>query len=197
MTETTNLRFRIDNARVDWPELFVGKQFKAGEGKYRCGAQLIVGPDHPQYKQINAAVDEAAKTKWKDKATAMLKACRAKDNVCFRDGDLKVKAPDGYAGNWVLSSNCKGGDTEAECEKPKVYDGFRNLVTDAAKNPIYRGCYVNAVVEFYGDDRYDAGVFCKLVGIQFRKDGDAFGSAPARPDDFEEMTDGANAADMV
>ena len=45
MTTTTNpTRFRIDNARVDWPELFEGKQFN-GEGKFRCGAQLIVPPD--------------------------------------------------------------------------------------------------------------------------------------------------------
>lgn len=196
MSTTTNLRFRIDNARVDWPELFVGKQFN-GEGKFRCGAQLIIPPNHPQFAQINAAIEEAAKVKWKDKAPAMMKAIRAKDGVCLRDGDLKVKAPDGYAGNWVLSANCKGGDTEAECDKPTVYDQYRNKVTEASKNPIYRGCYVNAVVEFYADDRYSAGVFCKLVGIQFRKDGDAFGSAPARADDFEEMTEGADAADMI
>ena len=85
---------------------------------------------------------------------------------------------------------------EPECEKPTVYDGFRNKVTEASKNPIYRGCYVNAVVEFYGDDRYSAGVFCKLVGIQFRKDGDAFGSAPARADDFD-VVEGAEAEDFA
>lgn len=196
MTTTNPLRFRLDNVRADWPELFKGKQFN-GEGKYRCGAQLLLAPTHPQFKQVEAAIEEAAKTKWKDKAAAMLKAIRAKDGVCLRDGDLKVKASDGYAGNFALSANCKGGDTEAECDKPTVYNAAREKVTDAKDNPIYRGCYVNAVVEFYGDDRFSAGVFCKLVGIQFRKDGDAFGSAPARADDFEEMTEGADAGDMI
>lgn len=196
MTTATPTRFRIDNVRCDWPELFVGKQFN-GEGKYRCGSQLIVPPEHPQFAQIEGAIDEAAKLKWKDKAAQTMKIARAKDNICFRDGDLKAKAPEGYAGNWVLSANCKGGDTEAECDKPTVYDVYRNKVTEASKNPIYRGCYVNALVEFYADSRFGDGVFCKLVGIQFRRDGDAFGSAPARADDFEDVTEGAGADDIA
>lgn len=196
MSTTTNTRFRLDNVRVDWPELFKGKQFN-GEGKFRCGATLILGPDHPQFKQVQTAIDEAAKVKWKDKAPAMLKAARAKDNVAFRDGDLKTKAADGYAGNWYVSANCKGGDSEPECDKPTVYDAQRNRVTDPSQNPIYRGCYANALVEFYADDRYGQGVFAKLVGIQFRRDGDAFGSAPARADDFEDVAEGAEANDFV
>ena len=193
---TTQTRFRLDNVRVDWPNLFKGEQYQ-GTGKYRCGAQLLVPTDHPQFKQVEAAIDEAAKTKWKDKAAATLKAARAKDNVAFRDGATKLKAPEGYEGCWILSANCKGGDTEAECDKPTVYTADRAKVTNAADNPIYRGCYVNAVVEIYADDRYGAGVFAKLVGIQFRRDGDAFGSAPARADDFEDVAAGADADDMI
>lgn len=195
-TDTQNLRFRIDNVRVDWPTLFKGEQYQ-GNGKYRCGATLIIGPDHPQFKQVNAAIDEAAKVKWKDKAAKTLAAARAKDNVCLRDGDMKTKAPDGYEGNWYISANCQGGDTEAECVKPTVLDAARNKVTNPQDNPIYRGCYVNALVEFYGDSRYGDGVFCKLVGIQFAREGDAFGSAPARTDDFEDVSQGANAEDFA
>jgi hypothetical protein len=186
MSTTNTPRFRLDNVRVDWPELFKGKQFN-GAGKYRCGAQLLIAPTHPQYKQVNEAIDAAGKRKWKDKWPAMEKAIRAKDGICLRDGDLKVKAPEGYAGHWILSANCKGGDTEAECEKPSVYAADRTKITNPNENPIYRGCRVNAVVEFYGDDRYSAGVFCKLVGIQFAGDGEVFGSAPARADDFEDV----------
>lgn len=193
---TIDTRFRLDNVRVDWPELFKGKQFN-GEGKFRCGATLIVPNDHPQFKQINAAIEEAAKIKWKDKATATLKSARAKDNIAFRDGDLKTKAPDGYENAWYLSANCKGGDTEAECDKPTVYAADRTKITNPADSPIYRGCYVNAVVEIYADDRFGAGVFAKLVGIQFRKDGDAFGSAPARADDFEDVAAGSDADDLI
>lgn len=189
-TTNTPTRFRLDNVRCDWPELFVGKQFN-GEGKFRCGITLILPPSHPQFGQVKAAIEEAAKVKWREKAPALLKAAQAKDNIALRDGDLKVKAADGYAGNFYISANCRGGDTEEQCEKPAVYDAARTKVTEASKNPIYRGCYVNAVVEFYADDRYGHGVFAKLVGVQFRADGDAFGSAPARADDFEDLSEGA------
>lgn len=194
-TPNTNpLRFRIDNVRVDWPELFTGKQFN-GTGNYRCGAQLIIEPDHPQFKQVENAIEKAAADKWKDKAASRLKGARLKDNVALRDGDAKAKF-DGYAGNYYISASCKGDDEEAKCEKPTVYDKFRNVVTEARQNPIYRGCYVNALVEFYAMDQYGDQVNCKLIGIQFRRDGDAFGSAPARADDFEDVTDGADAGDF-
>lgn len=194
-TPANPLRFRLDNVRVAFPVLFKGEQFN-GEGKYRCGASLLLPPDHPQMKQVEAAIEHAAKEKWKDKAPANLKAARSKDKVCLRDGDTKPKY-DGFPGNFYLSANCAGGDTEPECKKPTVMDVARNKVTDPAKNPIYSGCYVNALVEFYADDRFGAGVNCSLVGIQFRKDGDAFGSAPAREDEFEDVSEGATADDLA
>lgn len=195
-TTNTPTRFRLDNVRVDWPNLFKGEQYQ-GTGSYRCGATLILGTDHPQYKQVEAAIDEAAKAKWKDKWQARLKVARAKDSVALRDGDLKAAKSEGYAGNFYISAACKGGDTEAEAEKPTVYDAQRNRVTDPSQNPIYRGCFVNALVEFYAMDQYGDQINCKLVGIQFRKDGDAFGSAPARADDFEDVAEGADASGFV
>lgn len=192
--ETNPLRFRLDNVRVDWPELFFGKQFN-GTGQYRCGAQLIIEPTHPQFKQVETAITAAAREKWKDKFEARLKGARLKDNVCLRDGDAKAKF-DGYSGNWYISASCKGDDDEAKCVKPTVYDRFRAVVKDAKDNPIYRGCYVNALIEVYAMDQYGDQVNCKLIGIQFRRDGDAFGSAPARADDFEDVAEGADAAEF-
>lgn len=194
MTTPSNLRFRIDGVRASFPVLFKGEQFQ-GEGKFRCGVSLIIDPLHPQIKRINAGIDEAAALKWKDKAAATMKAVRAKDKLCLRDGDLKAKY-DGYEGNLILSANCQGGDTEAECVKPQVYDAATQPVSEAGKNPIYSGCYVNALVEFYADSRFGDGVFCKLVGIQFAKDGDAFGSAKANANDFEAMA-GADAGEFA
>lgn len=194
MTES-NLRFRINGARASFPVLFKGEQFQA-TGKFRCGTSLIIAPDHPQMKRILAGIEEAATAKWKDKAASTMKGVRAKDKVCLRDGDLKAKY-DGYEGNMILSANCQGGDTEGECIKPQVYDQQRVAITDPAKNPVYSGCYVNAVVEFYADSRYGDGVFCKLVGIQFDHDGDAFGSAKANANDFEDVTAGADAEEFA
>lgn len=199
---TVQTRFRLDTVRVDWHDLFEGKQFKEGEGKFRCGAIVIVPKDHPQFKLVCAAVEEAAAVKWKDKAAAKLKSARwpspgPKDPICFKDAEHKAKDSDGYEGAFYLSANCEGNDIEAKCMKPKVFGADKTVITDPAENPIYRGCYVNALVELYADDRYSAGVFCKLLGIQFSRDGDAFGSAPVREDDFDNIAAGADADDMV
>lgn len=200
-TPNTNpLRFRLDNVRVDWPELFFGKQFN-GTGQYRCGATLLIEPSHPQFKQVENAIKQAAQEKWKDKWEARLKGARLKDNVCLRDGDAKSKY-DGYGGNFYVTASCKGNDVEELCVKPTVYDKGRNEVPTAlvregkARNLIYRGCYVNALIEVYAMDQYGDQVNAKLVGIQFRADGDAFGSAPARADDFEDVAEGASADDF-
>jgi hypothetical protein len=213
MTTPNPLRFRIDNVRASFPVLFKGEQFQ-GTGSFRCGVSLIIPPDHPQLAQINAAIEEAARVKWKDKAALTLKGARAKDKVCLRDGDYKSKY-DGHAGNWILGANCPGGETEAECAKPSVFDKLRREYVSADRwatlnekerqtfmherqCPIYSGCYVSALVEFYADSRYGDGVFCKLVGIQFYGDGDAFsGGAPASADEFDTVTEGADASDFA
>lgn len=197
-TPSNPLRFRIDDVRIAFPNLFKGEQFN-GEGKFRCGASLLLPPDHPQMKQVRAAIEKAMQDKWgKDPKVlaANKKAAESKDKICLRDGDLKPKY-DGFAGNFYLSANCPGGDTEPECAKPTVFDANRVKVTDAGKNPIYPGCYVNALVEFYADERFGSAVNCTLSGVQFRRDGDAFGTAPAREDDFEDVTEGATADDLA
>lgn len=191
----SNTRFLLKNVRASFPVLFKGEQFQ-GTGNFRCGTSLIVPPDHPQLATINAGIEEAAALKWKDKAAVTLKAARAKDKLCLRDGDLKAKY-DGYEGNLILSANCQGGDTEAECVKPQVFTAARVEVSDSAKNPIYSGCYVNALIELYADSRFGDGVFCKLVGIQFDHDGDAFGTAKAKADDFEAVSNGASAEEFA
>lgn len=195
-TNTNPLRFRLNRVRCDWPELFVGKQYN-GAGNYRCGSTLILDGSHPQLKQVEAAIDLAAAEKWKDKAAVRLKGARMKDNVCLRDGALKAAKSEGYEGNFYVTASCKGSEIEEQCVKPDVYDAQRNKITDPKLNPIYRGCYVNALIEVYAMDQYGDQVNCKLVGIQFAADGDAFGSAPARPDDFEDVSAGSDAGEFV
>ena len=52
MSDTNNsLRFRLDNVRVAFPTLFKGEQFN-GEGKFRCGAQLLLAPDEDRFTEL-------------------------------------------------------------------------------------------------------------------------------------------------
>ena len=185
-------KIRINNVRIAFPNLYTPRQFQ-GQGAYRCGAQFIIPPDHPQLAKVNELIDLAGKTKFKDKWPAAKKSATAKDKLPLRDGDLKAKF-EGFAGNHVLSANCAGGETEALAKRPKVFDAqARELPADTGI--VYSGCYVNALVEFYGDSRYGEAVNCSLLGVQFAKDGDAFAGSVAHADDFE-ATEGADAEDF-
>jgi hypothetical protein len=199
MTQTTTpaaspLKIRLDNVRIAFPRLYKGEQYQ-GAGTFRCGAQLIISPDHPQMAKVEALIDLAGQTKFKDKWPVARKAAFAKDNVCLRDGDLKAKY-EGFAGNKVLSANCPGGETEEACKKPKVYDLQRNLV-EKDNGMIYSGCFVNALVEFYGDGRRGEQINCSLLGVQFARDGYAFAGSSAKADDFEAASEGADAGEFV
>lgn len=200
-TKSNNLRFRLNNVRCDWPRLFVAEQFK-GAGNYRCGAVLVIPKDDPQVATIKAAIRESAEAKWtkKGEAADVLRSLGQKDELCLHDGDLKLNAPDAYQGAYYLSANCQGADTEEAAAKPVVYDGARNVIESQGKSPIYRGCYVNAIVEIYADARHGVGVHCTLAGIQFHGHGEGFGGgAKARADEFEKVdaSAGVSADDFV
>ena len=81
----------------------------------------------------------------------------------------------------------------------------RPLVIDTDKTPLaeedgkpYVGCYVNAIIEFFGYDNSGKGVSATLKGVQFVRDGDAFSAvAPASEDDFDDLSDGADDNDEL
>jgi hypothetical protein len=129
-----------------------------------------------------------AKAAWGAKATAKLaEILPDKKACCFIDGARK-EAED----SWVLASY-------------RPQDKGRPLVIDQQKNPLvaadgkpYAGCWVNATVEIYTTGKPNMGVRCGLLGVQFLKDGDAFGGGtPPNPDDFEALAEGAGADSLA
>ena len=71
----------------------------------------------------------------------------------------------------------------------------------------YRGCYVNAKVEFVAGKSFKGSdgqiipnqVFARIIAIQFVKDGEAFGSGPTSAEGFDEEeveTAGEGASDL-
>jgi hypothetical protein len=178
---------KVQNARLSFPDLFVPRPFKAGdEPKFK--ATFLVSKGSPQAAAIEAAILEVAKAKWGAKAESIIKSIRGNPNkFCFQDGDTKDY--DGYAGMMAVSANSKA--------RPLVIDGQKNPLTQADGKP-YAGCYVNASIEFFAYDNSGNGISASLKGVQFVRDGDSFGGgAPASPDDFDEIEEGATADDLV
>jgi hypothetical protein len=73
----------------------------------------------------------------------------------------------------------------------------RPTVVDRAKNPttesdgiVYAGCYVNVILDVWAqDNEWGKRINAKLLGVQFFKDGDSFGSgATVSEDDFDDLS---------
>lgn len=182
------MKLMLTNVRLAFPTLFTAKTV-GGEGDPAFSASFLFDAKHPAYKQVNDAIEAAAKEKWGAKAEANLKALRASGKVCLKDGDEKANY-EGFEGNFFVSTRSKN--------RPLVLDRDKNPLTEADGKP-YAGCYVNASIEIYAQDNgFGKRINASLRGVQFVKDGDSFGGgAPASADEFDSVEDGADAESLV
>lgn len=175
----------VMSARLAFAETVFTKKGIAGDPdstpRYNCS--LILAPTDKQVAEIERQVEKLVlEHEWKDKTPGadMLKLLVKKDRLPLHDGDDKQKWA-GFPGNMYLSPS---SDT-----RPTVVDRDRSpLNKDDGK--VYSGCVVNAKIEIWvQDNRWGQRVNATLLGIQFVKDGDAFGAGapPANPDDFPDL----------
>lgn len=175
------MRILIKNARLAFPNLFEPRPGQdGGEAKY--GASLIIAPDNPAVKELNAAFAKIAKEKWADKAEVILKGLRAQNRLCLYDGATKAQYQ-GFEGNMYVSASSK--------LRPSVFDRNKAPLTAEDGKP-YSGCYVNASIELWAQDSksYGKRINAQLRGVQFAADGDAFAAGSAASDDeFDDLGD--------
>jgi len=183
-TEAPIGRMMIKGARLAFPNVFTPQSTNGGKPRYTC--TLILEGEHPQLAAVDKTIKAVAKAKWGERAGKIYEGLKAKDNLCLHDGDTKAEY-EGFEGNVFIS-----------CAAP---EGGRPTVIDADKTPltekdgkIYAGCYVNASIEIWAqDDANGKRINARLRGIQFYRDGDAFGGGrPADADEFDDVSDGAD-----
>lgn len=177
------MKVRLENVRIAFPAIF--KAQAIGDGEPRFNARFIIPKKHPCVALLDAAIEAAAKEKWKDKAPAILAKITKDGNVCFIKGDYLDKNGepyDGFAGTYSLGAAAKA--------KPLVIDRNKSPLNENDGRP-YAGCYVVAQVDIWAQDNaFGRRVNATLMGVQFYADGDAFtGGRPADPDDFEDLAD--------
>lgn len=189
-TTTPAGRIMLKNVRLAFPNLFEPSTV-AGEGEPRYSAAFILPADHPQLKEINAKIKAVATEKWKDKAEAQLKGLEKTGKLALHDGDEKPQY-DGFPGNMFISASAKVS------ARPTVINTDKTPLTERDGKP-YAGCYVNVSLDFWAQDNgYGKRVNAQLRGVQFLRDGDAFSAGrPADSDEFEEVTEGADADDIA
>jgi len=179
---------KLKNVRLSFPDLFVPTAFEAGQQE-KYGATFLIPKDDPQIKELETTILKVANEKWGAKGKATYDALKANPNkCCYQDGELKEY--DGYAGCMSISAK--------NTTKPSVIDRDTSPLSAGDGKP-YSGCYVDASLDIWAQDNsWGKGIRATLRWVQFRADGAAFsGAAPASPDEFESIADGADAESLV
>jgi hypothetical protein len=182
--------FKLKNARLAFADgIFNAKENTNDQGKVTrsFGCKFILPRNHPQLEDLKSLIGTVAKNKWGEKAKDVLKVLVANHKICLLDGDLKEW--DGFAGNMFVSAGGKN--------RPLVVDADPNRILTEADGRPYSGCYVNASIEVWAqENKHGKRINAQLRGVQFVRDGDAFGGgAPARPEEFDNVeSEGADAA---
>lgn len=181
----------IKNVRNSYPNLFNAKEFKAGDGKPRWSCTFMIEKGSENDKAIRAAIEAEAKNVWGAKAPAMLKGMESQGNkFCYIDGDIKTNNPE-YEGLMILATH-----RSAKMARPVIIDRNKALLTIEDGKP-YAGCYVNAKVEIYCQQGENAGVRASFAVVQFAADGDAFSTGVPSADDFDDVSEGADADGLM
>jgi len=173
------MQIKLTNVRLSFADIFEPRAFKPGDPPKYKGTFLVPKDDKKQLKVIEDAILAVAKEKWPKNAEKVLASIRGNANkFCFQDGDTKSYA--GYEGMMAFSASSK--------TRPLVLDRDKSPLTKDDGRP-YSGCYVNCSVDIFAYDNSGNGISATLRGVQFYRDGEAFGGgAPASADEFEDLS---------
>lgn len=174
----------LKGVRLSFPHL-TEKHKATEDSKLKFGSTFLIDPETKLGKQniknIEAAIEAA-----KEKAFKGQKVRFKEGRICYRDGDDCVSGTsgevyDGYEGMKVVSASAEQMPTLLHRNKKRV---------DPENSPFYGGCFVEAIVRFYGTSKGGGpGIFATLEAVRFWEDGDHFGSAPVSADAFDDDDD--------
>jgi hypothetical protein len=184
------MKLALKNVRLSFPKLFTAESMPNDpDSKPAFSANFLIDPKDEQVKLINMTIEQVAREEWGDEAPGKLKALRAADKVCLHDGDNKAEY-DGYPGMLYISSRRRESQG-----RPGVFHRYidqgtgKPQVLTEKDGIIYGGCFVNCSVDVYAQTKasgFGERIIATLRGVQFYKDGDAFGAAPASTaDEYE------------
>lgn len=175
---------KLKNVRLSFPVLDVPKAPKGVAGaKESYGATFLMDPTDPGnkdlIKQIDAEIKRLEKEAWGGKHP------KQKPTECFGKGDTRTNDDgviyNGYEGMYYVSAK--------NDNRPLALIGKRELNDPKViAQQFYGGCYVNANINFWvQDNEFGKAIRCGLRGVQFLKDGEAFGGGRATADEFDDV----------
>lgn len=177
-TEKVIGKVKVLNVRCAFPNVIEAQSYDGNPAKYNI-TLLVPKSDKKQIAEIGDAIKDVVNDKWPISTRFTAANQRPpKDKIAFQDGDEKQW--DGYPGNWYIHATANPG------YEPKVIDNLRQPIT--REGVIYGGCYVNAIIKFWGwtNPKGGRGISASIMAVQFAGKGERFGSAPIDVDqEFE------------
>jgi len=202
-----------DPVRLAFPFLFSKRDGMDNgdgtKGKDTFQANLIIAPNGANAQRVKDAISKVAAEKY---GTDMI-------DVRDDDGVVTGKAPAWQVIYGSFEDQQKGlrkGGLKRNAQSGEVYDGFGGNLYLAPSNTVrpgvfnrqaqpvaegddgapYGGCYVNAEVDIWAlnKPKVTKRICSDLLGVQFSRDGDAFGSgaAPSKADSFASLSAAAD-----
>lgn len=169
-------KMMLKNVRLSFPSLFKKAVFDGVETKYEATFLIDKVGQSDLVETVNNAIDKFLENKFSGTKTP-----KGIKRTVFVDGDEKEY--DGYENQMAF----KGSNSK----RPTVIDRDKTPLTEE-DGVLYAGCYVNAVVDLWYSDHPKGGkqVLGNVLGVQFVKDGEAFGAdTAASVDEFDELED--------
>jgi hypothetical protein len=195
---------KLKNVRIAFcQDLHVPGDFQ-GDKKFSFSSDFILEAGDPQIKMVEEAIETLAKKEWPDTYKTLLPTLKANNKVFLRSGSSKTDANgvvyDGFEGNMYIAARNNTDETPVNGvykKQPLVLDEDRSKLSVVDGKP-YAGCYVNVHLEPYAYTKYGGGVSASMRGVQFAKDGEPFmGSAPVDADEFDDLSDVGDGAELI
>lgn len=158
---------KLSNVRLSFPSLFKRSIFDNKEGKYE--ATFILDKKDVDTKAIIDNIIKQLLTENKIKVRP--------DMMAIKDGaEVNSKLND----YWLIKAS--------NHRRPTVINKDKTPIVEE-DDIIYAGCYVNAIINFWvQDNKFGKRINANLMGIQFVKDGEAFGPGNVDvTDEFDEF----------
>ena len=173
----------LKGVRLSYPHLHE-RQKASEDAEPKFSASFLMDPSTKQGK-LNIKKIEAAIAAAKDAAKFTDKTQFKEGRMCFFDGDEntddegEIKA--GYEGMMVIKASNKEVVRLLTRKKAEV---------DRDNSPFYGGCEVECMLGLYGTRKGGSpGIFASLDGVRFWDDGEAFGKAQIKDDDWDDDED--------
>lgn len=202
----------LKGLRAAWLDIFKpGEGMNGGAPKFKFTG--LMDPKSEAVGVAKAAMLEAATKLWGPANAANMIRSMPANSKALRDGNDKM-SDDGtvrpeYADMYFISASNKA-DKKPQIVTQKKHNGKFVQITEAGRGLVdgmdvtdqlgyeikvpYRGCFVNAKVEFVAGKQFTGSdkqvipnqVFARIIAIQFVGDGEAFGSGPTSAEGFDD-----------